>query len=132
MDLRITLASLLLLGLISCQPGRQSLTLVPVIPRESETPDNKSEEDFPSPPSNAQLAYDNSPELKAAMKQFVSSGKAPIIKRTGFVQFPFGEVQPVLNCQPNYGCDIELQPGEQVKAVLLSRGEQERSDAWVG
>ena len=119
MNLRITLVCISLISLIGCQAGRQSLTLIPVVPPEAEQQDNASDSDIPSPPSNAVLSYDNSPELKTAMKQFVSSGKAPIIKRAGFVQFPFGEVQPVLNCQPNYGCDIELEPGEQVKAVIL-------------
>jgi type IV secretion system protein VirB9 len=53
------------------------------------------------------------------MKKFSTTGKAPIVKRSGFVQYPFGEVQPILNCQPNYGCDIQLQAGETVKAVIL-------------
>jgi len=53
------------------------------------------------------------------MKKYTKTGVAPTIKKAGFVQFPYGEVQPVLNCRPNYGCDVELQAGETIQAVIL-------------
>jgi len=96
---------------------QQALTLVPLNRDAENTSDLFASDSLP--PSTAELVYDNAPELNAALKEFVSSGKAPIIKHAGFVLFPYGEVQPVLNCQTDYGCDIELQPGESVKAVIL-------------
>ncbi len=114
----VALVSLLLAG-IGCHTARQPLTLVP-IPQttvEPSLPTNEIDAKFVDASKN--FTYDNSPEVKAAVKEFSESGKAPIVKRAGFVQFPFGEVQPILNCEPNYGCDIELEAGEQVKAVIL-------------
>lgn len=106
---------LILIALTSCSPSKQPITLVPV---NQPTPELQSTE-LDIPISDEIFSYDNSPEIRAALKQFSSTGKAPIVKRAGFTQFPYGEVQPVLNCQPNYGCDIELQPGEKVSAVII-------------
>ncbi len=108
-----------LFGASACPSMRQPLTLVPIPQAASE---NSMEADatleFPVS-AETKFTYDNSPEIQAAVREFATTGKAPIVKREGFVQFPFGEVQPVLNCQQNYGCDIELEAGEQVKAVIL-------------
>jgi type IV secretion system protein VirB9 len=98
-----------------CLASKQPITLVPVNQPTQEI--ISSELDIPF--SEGIFSYDTSPEIKAALKEFSSTGKAPIVKRAGFSQFPYGEMQPVLNCQPNYGCDIELQPGEKVSAVII-------------
>lgn len=101
-----------------CLPLKRPITLIPVNQPVAELPsESLDSEDIPI--DEQAFSYDNSPEIKAAMKKFAKTGKAPIVKRAGFVQFPFGEVQPILNCQPNYGCDIQLQAGETVKAVIL-------------
>lgn len=98
---------------------KKPLTLVPM-PQpqiQAELPILEDEEEFPINLDN--FSYDNSPEIKQALKEFSETGKAPVVKRAGFVQYPFGEVQPILNCQENYGCDVELQAGEEVQAVIL-------------
>ncbi len=104
--------------LFGCLPLKRPITLVPVNQPTPELPESDTAL-FDLPVEPGAFSYDNSPEIRAAMKEFSKTGKAPIVKRAGFVQFPFGEVQPILNCQPNYGCDIQLHAGETVKAVIL-------------
>lgn len=114
--------TLLLISLItlttSCQV-KKPLRLIPIPETriQAELPLVKEQDDFPI--NLANFSYDNSPEIKRALKKYSETGKAPIVKRAGFVQYPYGEVQPILNCQTNYGCDIELQAGEEVQAVIL-------------
>lgn len=43
----------------------------------------------------------------------------PIMGQDGLLQFPFGQVQPTLTCQPLRACDIQLQAGEIVNNVIL-------------
>ena len=108
----------LFVGLLGCQTLKRPLALVPIKQPSPELP--PLEEDYVIlNPGAYERVYDNSPEIKSALKEFAKSGKASIVKRAGFVQFPFGEVQPILNCRPDYGCDIELQAGEEVQAVIL-------------
>lgn len=110
----VVLILLILSG--GCTPLKRPITLVPVNQPVVKLPSvSLDNEDIPI--DEQAFSYDNSPEIKAAMKKFAKTGKAPIVKRAGFVQFPFGEVQPILNCRPNYGCDIQLQAGETVKAL---------------
>ena len=119
MAVRRSLILLLLAGGVACHNTTQPLTVIPLADSQANESAVVIEQNIlPASPDTSFLA-DNSPELTAALKQFASTGKAPIVKHAGFVEFPFGEVQPVLNCQQNYGCDIELQAGEQVKAVIL-------------
>ena len=108
----------LMFAFVGCLPLKRPLTLIPINQSSSDNLEHP-EHEFDLPVDEETFSYDNSPEIRAAMKQFSKTGKAPIVKRAGFVQFPYGEVQPILNCQPNYGCDIQLQPGEQVQAVIL-------------
>ena len=63
----------------------------------------------------------HSPEMNRAMKQFVESGSAPVIrdKRRGFVRFPYGQSYPLLYCKPLRVCDLQLQAGESVLDVAL-------------
>ncbi len=116
---RIFLSLFLIFPLYGCSSIKKPITLVPVNQPFAKLPLDTLEDGTPFPISDDTFSYDNSPEIKAALKEFSTSGKAPIVKRAGFLQFPFGEVQPILNCQPNYGCDIELQAGEKVSAVIL-------------
>jgi type IV secretion system protein TrbG len=81
-----------------------------------------------TPPIDAALLPADSPDVQAAMQQFLTIGKAPLIekKSAGFIQYPFGLSQPTVYCQPLQLCDIELEPGEEV--IDLAAGDQER---WV-
>jgi type IV secretion system protein VirB9 len=92
-------------------------------------------EDFPNatpPPSRApsasvpsnpgvELVDLHSPEIRAAMKEFVQSGRAPLIRHRDrrFIRFPYGHSDPLLYCKPLRVCDLELQAGEQVLDVAL-------------
>ncbi len=60
------------------------------------------------------------------MRQYRETGKAPVVRRPGFIQFPYGEHQPILYCKPLRVCDIHLEPGETVLNVAL--GDSER---WI-
>ncbi len=119
MNLRWIIFLLIVVSSFGCLSAKQPLTLVPLPQPGSEFMTEAVEADEPPISAETKFTYDNSPEIQAAVKEFATTGKAPIVKRAGFVQFPFGEVQPMLNCQQNYGCDIELEAGEQVKAVIL-------------
>lgn len=49
-----------------------------------------------------------------------TGGKAkPMMSSDGKVIFPFGQSMPKLTCSPTRACDVELQPGEKVKKVIL-------------
>ena len=54
------------------------------------------------------------------------TGKAPVVRKPGFVVFPYGERQPILYCKPLRICDIELEAGEGVLNIAL--GDSER---WI-
>lgn len=119
MATRLLICLVFSIALNGCAKPTQPLTLIPIADSDIEPPSDTPEGAAGPISPDTSFITDNSPELTAALKQFAATGKAPIVKHAGFVQFPFGEVQPILNCQPNYGCDIELQAGEQVKAVIL-------------
>ena len=51
-----------------------------------------------------------------ALEEFMRTGDAPVVRRPGFVLWPFGESNPVLYCKPLRVCDIELQSGEVVNS----------------
>ncbi|CAG0950214.1 hypothetical protein RHDC4_00031 [Rhodocyclaceae bacterium] len=60
----------------------------------------------------------------AQAKVWQSGGKAKaIISSDGMVRFPFGQAMPKLTCSPTRACDIEMQPGEKVKKVILGDGQ---------
>lgn len=49
-----------------------------------------------------------------------SGGKAkPIMSSDGKIIFAFGQSMPKLTCSPTRACDVEMEPGEQVKNVIL-------------
>lgn len=81
----------------------------------------------PRPPADpAALLGQDDPELAAAMRQFQETGNAPVVRKTGFVVFPYGERQPILYCKPLRVCDIQLEAGEGVLHIAL--GDSER---WI-
>jgi len=81
----------------------------------------------PAPPADdTALLGDDDPELAAAVRKFQETGKAPVVRKPGFVVFPYGERQPILYCKPLRICDIELEAGEGVLNVAL--GDSER---WI-
>ena len=81
----------------------------------------------PAPPAgDATLLDDDDPELAAAVRKFQETGNAPVVRKPGFVVFPYGERQPILYCKPLRICDIELEAGEGVLNVAL--GDSER---WI-
>jgi type IV secretion system protein VirB9 len=81
----------------------------------------------PAPPGgDATLLDDDDPELAAAVRKFQETGNAPVVRKPGFVVFPYGERQPILYCKPLRICDIELEAGEGVLNVAL--GDSER---WI-
>lgn len=56
----------------------------------------------------------------AQAKIWQGGGKAkPMMSSDGKVIFPFGQSMPKLTCSPTRACDVELQPGEKVKKVIL-------------
>lgn len=54
-------------------------------------------------------------------KVWQAGGKArPLMSSDGKVVFPFGQSMPKLTCSPNRACDVEIEPGEKVKNVILA------------
>ena len=82
--------------------------------------------ELPAPPGGAELLAQDDPELAEAVRQFQETGRAPIVRKPGFVRFPYGERQPILYCKPLRVCDIQLQAGESVFNIAL--GDSER---WI-
>ncbi len=81
----------------------------------------------PAPPTPSPgLAADDDQDLAAAVRQYQETGKAPVVRKPGFVVFPYGERQPILYCKPLRVCDIQLDAGEGVLNVAL--GDSER---WI-
>lgn len=72
---------------------------------------------FAERPTKAEFLSGVSPEVKKAYLQYEKTGQAPIIETDKFQQFPFGDTQPIVVCQPLNVCDIELQSGEVITGV---------------
>ena len=83
-------------------------------------------EEPPALRGGAELLAQDDPELAEAVRQFQETGRAPIVRKPGFVRFPYGERQPILYCKPLRVCDIQLQAGENVLNIAL--GDSER---WI-
>lgn len=80
----------------------------------------------PAVPPTGTFVFADSPEIQAAVRLYAATGEAPIIKREGFLQYPYGESEPLVTCLPLRACDVEFEPGEEILNVAL--GDAER---WV-
>lgn len=59
----------------------------------------------------------------ALAKEWQAGGKARVmISSDGMVIFPFGQKMPKLTCSPTRACDVQMQPGEKVRKVILGDG----------
>ena len=57
----------------------------------------------------------------AQAKIWQSGGKArPLMSSDGKIVFAFGQSMPKLTCSPGRACDVEMEPGEKVKKVILA------------
>lgn len=57
----------------------------------------------------------------AQAKIWQAGGKArPLLSSDGKVVFAFGQSMPKLTCSPGRACDVEMEPGEKVKKVILA------------
>jgi P-type conjugative transfer protein TrbG len=58
--------------------------------------------------------------IESQAQRWQSGEKAkPIMSSDGKVIFPFGQAMPRLTCSPTRACDIELEPGETPRKVIL-------------
>ncbi len=56
-------------------------------------------------------------------REWQKGGKArAVMSSDGKVVFPFGQTMPKLTCSPTRACDVEMQPAEKVKKVVLGDG----------
>ncbi len=62
--------------------------------------------------ANFELIHPESPEVKAAMKEFEETGRAPSIRKNGFLYQPYTGYQTNLYCKTTRVCRIELAVGE--------------------
>jgi type IV secretion system protein TrbG len=70
-------------------------------------------------PKSADLVGPDDPDVQAALKAWKETGRAPIIRKDEFIQYPYGLTEAVVICQPLRICDIELETGEEVTNVSL-------------
>src|SRR5947209_11025681 len=73
-------------------------------------------------PATGELVGPDDPEIQAAMRAWKAEGRAPIIRRDEFIQYPYGLTEAVVSCQPLRVCDIELEAGEEILQVSLGDG----------
>ena len=54
-------------------------------------------------------------------KIWQAGGKArPLMSSDGKIVFAFGQSMPKLTCSPLRACDVEMEPGEKVKKIILA------------
>lgn len=59
----------------------------------------------------------------AQAKVWQGGGKArPLMSSDGKIVFAYGQSMPKLTCSPLRACDVEMEPGEKVKKVILADG----------
>ncbi len=66
------------------------------------------------PKPDYQLMYGNDDKVKHAYEQYLKTGKAPNIITSGFIQFAYGQSQPVIEASPFEITVITLEKGENV------------------
>ncbi len=64
------------------------------------------------------------PDERRAAELLRTGQKPPVITRSSVIRYPFGESQPIVECEPLRACDIELQAGETILGVAI--GDSER------
>lgn len=101
--------------LVGCSKYPSGITVIP----EVEAHDSEGQQVEWIRPITGELIPQNSPEVTNALALYQRSGNAPIIKKSGFMQYPFGESEPVLTCRLFRTCSIELQPGEQLRGAVV-------------
>lgn len=58
--------------------------------------------------------------IESQAQRWQSGDKArPIMSSDGKVIFPYGQAMPRLTCSPSRACDIELEPGETPRTVIM-------------
>ncbi len=112
-------SSLVLTGCVPLgQPGAAPADLAGAVPLVEPAGD-------PAPasaPATGELVGPDDPEIQAAMRAWKAEGRAPIIRRDEFIQYPYGLTEALVSCQPLRVCDIELEAGEEVLQVSLGDG----------
>jgi len=59
----------------------------------------------------------------AEAKVWQAGGKArPLMSSDGMIIFAFGQSMPKLTCSPTRACDVQMQPAEKVRKVVLGDG----------
>lgn len=79
---------------------------------------------FVATQSMAQQRFNELEDAAAAQaKIWQAGGKAkPLMSSDGKVVFAYGQSMPKLTCSPMRACDVEMEPGEKVKKVILGDG----------
>ena len=69
----------------------------------------------------AATQYNRYEDAAVAQAMAWQSGKKakPIVSSDGKVIFPFGQGMPRLTCSPTRACDVELEPGEKARQIIL-------------
>jgi P-type conjugative transfer protein TrbG len=63
-------------------------------------------------------------------KKWQAGGKShALISSDGKVVFAFGQTMPRLTCSPTRACDVELEPGEKAKKIIIGDGVNWQWDA---
>jgi P-type conjugative transfer protein TrbG len=112
-------------ALAGCALIQSGCSLLPRSPasgelKKAEQVVEPSAEPGPEPaPKSAELVGPDDPDVQAALKAWKETGRAPIIRKDEFIQYPYGLTEAVVICQPLRVCDIELETGEEVTNVSL-------------
>lgn len=62
--------------------------------------------------------------VSAQVKRWQSGERAkPLMSSDGKVIFPFGQAMPKLTCSPVRACDIEMEPGETPRKIIVGDGQ---------
>lgn len=112
-----------LLGIILTLTGCESLRTVksenPIIMPTTRVVEKATWVPPKMAPTRAQFLMTQSSEIQKAYQRYEKSGKAPTIATDDFLQFPYGDSQPLIYCQPMRACDIELEKNEVITGVYL-------------
>lgn len=70
---------------------------------------------------DAQIQYQSLDDAAIAQAKAWQSGEKarPLMSSDGKILFPFGQTMPKLTCAPMRACDVEMEPGETPKTVIV-------------